>query len=247
MPKNSSAARREQARRLAADEGITYTAALRRIDASHGTFAGFFEPPVSQPQSAETDGNRLPWQGPPDDMQGGLVPVGAVAGRSDMALIEVRIALAFPDGCLFDVYITVRNIGRNKDTWWPFADALGFGSGRDQLRAGELADDLLRFGVSFADGTKATTLEHAFSGRDADSDPPQPPVLTLHFGSSSNDSRILKSHHPLWLWPLPPPQPFDLVTEWPIAGIDLTTIPLDGAAIATAAEHAQAYWPDDQS
>jgi hypothetical protein len=34
MPKNSSAARREQARALAAEEGISYTQALRRLDAA---------------------------------------------------------------------------------------------------------------------------------------------------------------------------------------------------------------------
>jgi hypothetical protein len=34
MPKNSSAARREQARALAATENISYTAALRRLDAA---------------------------------------------------------------------------------------------------------------------------------------------------------------------------------------------------------------------
>lgn len=44
MPKNSSAARREAARALAAAEGISYTAALRRLDATREASPGQFSP-----------------------------------------------------------------------------------------------------------------------------------------------------------------------------------------------------------
>lgn len=38
----------------------------------------------------------------------------------------------------------------------------------------------------------------------------------------------------IWLWPLPPREPFDL-----------TIVELDGAAIADAAERSSLYWPDN--
>jgi hypothetical protein len=47
----------------------------------------------------------------------------------------------------------------------------------------------------------------------------------------------------LRLWPLPPTSPFELVVEWRNVGIDTTSIPVDGSALAHAADQAQPYWP----
>jgi hypothetical protein len=50
-----------------------------------------------------------------------------------------------------------------------------------------------------------------------------------------------------WVWPLPPPAPFDLVCEWPGLGIPLTRHAIDGAAIRTAAALSVPLWePDPQ-
>jgi len=61
-------------------------------------------------------------------------------------------------------------------------------------------------------------------------------------GSTSND-RFYQGDRQLWLWPLPPPRPFEFVIEWQIMGIATTGTALDGSAIARAAEQAQPYWP----
>jgi hypothetical protein len=45
----------------------------------------------------------------------------------------------------------------------------------------------------------------------------------------------------LWLWPLPPAQTFDLVFQWPVAGIAMTRVPIDGAAVVEAAGQARPF------
>jgi hypothetical protein len=46
----------------------------------------------------------------------------------------------------------------------------------------------------------------------------------------------------LWLWPLPPADTFQLVAEWPAAGLTETFIEIEGAAISEIAGHALGYW-----
>jgi hypothetical protein len=48
-----------------------------------------------------------------------------------------------------------------------------------------------------------------------------------------------------WSWPLPPPEPFDLVCEWPGVGIPLTRHAVHGAAIRTAAADSRPIWEPD--
>jgi hypothetical protein len=43
---------------------------------------------------------------------------------------------------------------------------------------------------------------------------------------------------------LPPADEFQLIYEWPAAGIPESRISLDGAAITEAGRRAQAFWPE---
>ncbi len=61
-------------------------------------------------------------------------------------------------------------------------------------------------------------------------------------GGSSNDDCFYQSDRRLWLWPLPPPGPFEFVIEWHSMGIDTTPTTLDGSAIVVGAEQALPYW-----
>jgi hypothetical protein len=48
----------------------------------------------------------------------------------------------------------------------------------------------------------------------------------------------------LWLWPLPPAEPFEFAVEWPFGDIDLSIAELDGAAMVAAAGRSAHYWPE---
>jgi hypothetical protein len=110
-----------------------------------------------------------------------------------------------------------------------------------------LPDNLLRFGVRFADGAKATTVGQRFDLTHLPHDPPSAPRLSLLLGgvsmrSGDDDASVITMG--LWLWPSPPRETFELGVEWPAGGIELSIIVLDGAAIVSAAEQSVPYWPD---
>jgi hypothetical protein len=45
-----------------------------------------------------------------------------------------------------------------------------------------------------------------------------------------------------WLWPVPPPGTLRVSCEWPLLGIALATVELDGSALARAAAAATKLW-----
>ncbi|MGH3635137.1 MAG: hypothetical protein ACRDTS_13850 [Mycobacterium sp.] len=103
---------------------------------------------------------------------------------------------------------------------------------------------MLRFGVQYADGSKATTTNHRWWHPDREALDVDPPVLTEAGGGGSTAvPDLVTISRPLWLWPAPPAEWFDLVVEWPVAGIELTRHPIDGARIAASAQDSRPYWP----
>ncbi len=106
---------------------------------------------------------------------------------------------------------------------------------------------LLRLGVRYADGRKATTIAQQPRGMPAPGDPPAGPLLSCRPGNSGMHGRDQGfSGFGLWLWPLPPAEPFEFAAEWPFGGIELGIIELDGAAITAAASRSAFYWPEPE-
>jgi hypothetical protein len=96
-----------------------------------------------------------------------------------------------------------------------------------------------RIGVQLADGRKAVNGDHVLVPETA----PEPPILRLRRRRFHIDDSYASLREQLWLWPLPPAEPFDLVVAWPGAGIPEVRTELDGADIVAAAESALPYWP----
>src|SRR4051794_6574451 len=80
---------------------------------------------------------------------------------------------------------------------WGDIDFMGWRHGVDA--SGRVPDDLLRFGVDFADGGRATSLD-ILARRERTDEPPAGPVLWRLGGGGGG----LWSHD-IWVWPLPPP------------------------------------------
>jgi hypothetical protein len=181
--------------------------------------------------------NAVAWQGPPDDILGCPVPVHRLVARTDHAVVALHQALAYPEGCCLTLHAAVR--GAAAASVW------------DNLQQGSLGEDPyvtptdpdLKFGVRFPDGSKATTVDNAFHGWSPPTDRPEPPMLIEAGSESSSNERSFRGSWQLWLWPLPPPVPFEFVIEWQTMGIPTTATTLDGAAIALAAGKALPYWP----
>ncbi|MBF8194402.1 hypothetical protein ITP53_53855 [Nonomuraea sp. K274] len=205
----------------------------------------FFEPPSAQEESARPPKPGLPgWYAPPAEETGTVMVSDLVLARTPDVAITVPTIQAFSTGCLMNVNIALRRRTRPADGFRALQMAV-FPHMSTGAGAGRLPDDLLRFGVRFADGTKATTVGQRFEPPPRE--PPPGPRLSWLLGgisqrSGDEDAGIIAVG--LWLWPSPPMETFELAVEWPVGGVELSFAELDGSAIAAAARRSVPYWPD---
>jgi hypothetical protein len=103
----------------------------------------------------------------------------------------------------------------------------------------------VRFGVVYPDGRKATSLDPMPVGDKLEQESAihsLPPVLRHSEHGANSGHMRWRSHHELWLWPLPAAEPFDLFMEWPALEIPLAQVSIDGAAIQSVANRSQEVW-----
>jgi hypothetical protein len=205
----------------------------------------FFEPlPAGEETGARPLPEPPPWSGPPALETGAVLAVEQTVARSANVVVRLPTIRAFRSGCMFDVEVVSRQGELSEDDWWELHTSV-YGGYVRLSRGGPLPRRLLRLGVRYADGRKATTIgSRPRRGQRCD-EPPEGPLLSWTPGSSGMHGRELGfSGFGLWLWPLPPAGAFEFAVEWPFGGIELSIVSLDGTAIAAAARRSARFWPE---
>jgi hypothetical protein len=187
----------------------------------------FFEapPPLPEPEPHV----RTPWDGPANNVLGIVVPLNMVLAQSPSATVTLGSVSAYPDG--FEVDYLIRSTSEELGS--SLAEHL------HRRRVGpDLPDDLFRFGVEFADGTRVTSIGSGrpFGSADADG-----PAMVPRGGGGS----FARWEGNWWVMPLPPAGRLEFVCEWPAAGIALTRVEIDAGAILDAAARAVILWEDE--
>lgn len=187
-----------------------------------------------------------PWEGPPANTLGAVVPFDLFAARTPNVVLALTHATVFQSGVRLHLHVCVRRGDMDEDRWYEIESGF-FGNLPPRRRKGkDLPDSVRRYGVRFPDGTKAVTVadDLGMAMAEPGSAPPQGPVLVSSGGGGgSGGDGALESEEELWLWPLPAAAgPLEFAVEWPLAGIDLTFVELDAAALAQAAGRARPYW-----
>ncbi|MGH3295446.1 MAG: hypothetical protein ACRDP7_26985 [Trebonia sp.] len=209
----------------------------------------FFEP-VPAGEVSATGGFRLPdrplWSGPPALETGAVLPVEKTLARNPNVVLRLPTIRVFRTGCMLDVEVVSRQGELSEDDWWDLHSSAHIRS-HTVRGGGPLPRKLLRLGVRYADGRKATTIEQRMRWTPAHDDPPAGPLLSYQPGNSGMHGRDLGfGGFGLWLWPLPPTEAFEFAVEWPFGGIGLTITELDGTAIAAAVSRSASYWPETE-
>jgi len=207
----------------------------------------FFEP-VPGPEGAVAAGlpEPPPWAVPPALETGAVLATELTVTCSATVVVRLPTIRAFRPGCMLDVEIICRQGTLPEDDWWSLHTSV-YGGMQRWRGGGRLPDKLLRLGVRFADGTKATTIEQHQCRAPASGDPPPGPLLSWQPGSSGMHGRQPGfSGFGLWLWPLPAAETFEFAVEWPFGGIELTIVDLDGTDIVAAARRSPPYWPETE-
>jgi hypothetical protein len=193
----------------------------------------FFEPPPA----AEAPPSRPPsppWMQAPSGTLPGVIALELVIAATERVAVCVTRLGAYPSG--FELDLVTMSGGEGDEL-----DPLLFG-GRRGPRPGRTPDggipaEMLRFGVEFADGGKATNTAGRPLGLDAE---PSGPVL-IGGGGGGGGGNWRQS---VWIWPLPPPGPLTFVCEWPAAGVALTRHEIDAQLVLDAASRSQEIFGD---
>ncbi|HET7647740.1 MAG TPA: hypothetical protein VFK17_04165 [Gaiellaceae bacterium] len=190
----------------------------------------FFEPPPPPPEPPP--GPPPPeWAGPPDNVVPASFPLDLVVARTDDLALFVHSGRAYRRGFEFSLGLRARGTRARLDD-----PLMSWRAGR----GGGFDDAVLRFGIAFADGRKATVFDsHPGWGR-RDETPDM--VLRQRGGGGGGSSWDFR----FWAWPLPPDGPLAFVTEWPSEGIALTRVELDSSVVRAAATRVEELWPEGE-
>jgi hypothetical protein len=196
----------------------------------------FFKAPETAPSEIAMPEPKA-WQGPPLRVVPGLLADRVLLAHTDRVAIAVGSLAAYPTGFTFAVETFPR---RFEPGDWAGLDAFGPAHAGRSAGGGQLPPELFRFGVEFADGRRATSLDvFAFPEEDPDG-PPHQPVLRPRGGGGGGGRWTQES----WVWPLPPAGPLAFVCEWPALDIPLTRGEIDGDLLRDAASRALTLWDD---
>jgi hypothetical protein len=102
----------------------------------------------------------------------------------------------YPAGFSFTLHLRLGNLSAREERQLPYL------LDRADLDDDPLADDVLRFGLQFADGGKATTLDHP---------PHDPEGPSARPAGAERTRRGRWRHMEYWVWPLAPAGPFAFV------------------------------------
>jgi hypothetical protein len=172
----------------------------------------FFEPaPGGEERGAVRLPESPPWSSPPAQEAGVTLAVNQLVARSANVTVFLPAIRAFSSGCMLEVEIVSRQAALSDDDWWALQVAVH--SVHRGFRGPGLPGRLLRLGVRYPDGRKATTLGHPRVERD--DGPPDGPLLSWWPAStgSRGGGELGFSHFGLWLWPLPPAGNFEFAVE----------------------------------
>ncbi|MGF1665127.1 MAG: hypothetical protein ACFCVC_02530 [Acidimicrobiia bacterium] len=202
----------------------------------------FFEIPEPVTRVEPDPPPEPPWAGPPEDVLAALVPERHILWQTDRLTVMLSHVDAFPTGALFHLRMVAQRTSDMLDDEWHRIHETVFDHGESRTGT-TLPDEFFRVGVGFADGRRVTNIGWgvgAWSVRRGQS--PKPPSLVEIRSGGSGSNRSISARKKEWLWPLPPPERFDLVIEWPALGVPVTRAAIDGAAIVTAAENVVPLW-----
>ena len=199
----------------------------------------FFEPPSDLPDFKPPP--RPAWAGPPDSELGVRLPTRSILARSDDVVIALTDCVVYSNG--FEIAIGV--VSRTPKE----PQTMGF---RPPTDSGVLPEWLLRVGVAFSDGRKATSMgfhsarwrEHMRAAAEGRTPPEPEGPLMFPRGGGGGGTRW---DHRYWIWPLPPPGVLKIACEWPAEGIPLTFYELNGDEIHQAAQESVSFWTSPPS
>jgi hypothetical protein len=216
-------------------------------------FEPFAEPSPEPQQPAERSWAPPEWDRPSEGTLPAIIGVSRLLGRTDNVALAVDHVRVYPNG--FQIVVSTRTNPRLP----PELRTGGFASvtllaarsaapDRDDATTPLPPPPLLphhrlhmgpRIGIRFSNGQSAgADRQSPFEvAKDEHGIPTGPVILGGGGGGGNGHFRF-----DYWVFPLPPPGELEVFAEWKIAGIEETSIVINGDDIRDAAQHATILW-----
>lgn len=202
----------------------------------------FFSAEPEHPEADEpTQPDTPPWWGPPDDELPAIVPATEVLATTPHLRIALAGAFVHREGVELRIERRLRRGELPAADWHRLVAAF---MEHGPMPGPEDPAARLRFGLVLGDGTRVLD-DQLFRPRSDPMERPAGHTLMRTGGGAGGGDRSFSGSETLWLWPLPPEGPLELVMQWPALGVDETRAVLDGTAIRRRADDAVALWSEE--
>ncbi|MBR7839549.1 hypothetical protein KDL01_40215 [Actinospica durhamensis] len=198
---------------------------------------GFFESMSAPPPVDTVRPKDGPWMRP-ERVVPGSVAADVVLIHTDEVAVVVSGMRAYANGFELDVHARQRHAPA-EGRWISRGPKAAPPKG-EEVDPGELGDQMLRFGVLYADARRGSTPR--LPGPLQREPPPVGEVLIAEISAGHGNRRDLKSTY--WIHPLPPHGPLVFVASWLGWGVAETQVPMDSALIREASQRTVTLWPD---
>ena len=176
-----------------------------------------------------------PWFQPPEDEYPVRVLVREFLAHTDGTSLSVSHVDVYSTGIRIKLDWELRRRDESTVDW-----QMAFGMGHFHGGGGDPASER-RLGLALADGTVVTTVDRFHTHQSFLEQPVGWSLIDQAGGGGGGDTRYSGSSH-LWLWPLPPPGPIELVAEWRARDIPESRLVLDGSALLNAVDGVRSLW-----
>lgn len=187
------------------------------------------DPPEDEPEgSAHVP---APWWKPSDEELPATFPIGETIAATESAAMILTIARVYGNGVELVVERRIRRGNTRRRDWRESQP-------RMHDRFGRSDPERLRYGVVLGDGQKLILDLPPGLSRVA----PERHSLAHTRGSGNGSEDFYTFEDGMWLWPLPPEGPLEVVAQWPAFGVPESHVVLDSAPLLALASQARPLW-----
>ncbi|SEI16587.1 MULTISPECIES: hypothetical protein [unclassified Leifsonia] len=194
----------------------------------------FFPPDPPEVESEGPEREPTPWWKPSDTEFAPLFPIDATIAVTENVAIILAAVRVYSNGVEFLIDRRIRRGRASSQEWREMQSKINDHFVRFHPKR-------LRYGVLLGDGQQVILG----SPPGVYGVTPQSHTLSHTGGGGGGSEDFYRADDALWLWPLPPEGPVEVVVQWPAFDVPESRVVLDSVPLRELASQARPVWGED--
>jgi hypothetical protein len=194
----------------------------------------FFPPDPPEDENEGPEREPAPWWKPSDAEFAPLFPIDATIAVNENVAIIVAAVRVYSNGVEFVIDRRIRRGRASSQEWREMQSKI-------HDRFVRLHPERLRYGVLLGDGQQVIVG----SPPRVHGVVPEKHTLNRTSGGSTGSEDFYRADDAMWLWPLPPEGPVEVVVQWPAFDVPESRVVLDSVPLRELASQARPVWGED--